>query len=240
VAGEFEAGGRRIEHVCVSVSVGCLRFDIALPECPLVPNLQSSGHGGGRNIPIQAQHIVAESTSLTGSIGVIAGRFVTGRFQQELLGISHDTLKRGANADYFSSLEPFSPSQRQRFVAMMSTIYDTFIDHVASGRDMDREAVEAVAQGRVWSGQRALELGLVDELGGFDSALRAAAEAAEIDLDEARLVYYPKPPSLFDFLSGQGTSGLFASWLHNRLELSFDVPAELELRPETARFSRPF
>lgn len=207
---------------------------------PVVVSMSSLAASGGYYISAKARHIVAESTTITGSIGVIAGRFVTGRFQKELLGVSHDTLKRGANADYFSSLEPFNAPQRERFRSMMSAVYDTFLDHVVAGRGMERAAVEAVAEGRVWTGQSALGLGLVDEVGGFDSARRAAAEAAGLEVDQTRLVLYPKPPSLFDYFSDGGGSGLLAEWLRSHLQLDFAVPAELEVAPETARLSSPF
>lgn len=207
---------------------------------PVVVSMSSVAASGGYYISAKAQHIVAESTTVTGSIGVIAGRLITGRFQQELLGVSHDTILRGANADYFSSLEPFDPAQRERFASMMFSVYDTFLDHVAAGRGMERSAVAAVAEGRVWTGQRALGLGLVDELGGLDTARRAAAEAAGLDVESTRLVLYPKPPSLFDYFTSGGGSGLLAEWLRSQLKLDFAVPAQLEVAPETARLSHPF
>lgn len=207
---------------------------------PVVVSMSSLAASGGYYISTKAQRIVAESTTITGSIGVVAGRLVTGRFQSELLGITHDTLQRGANADFFSNLEPFEPAQRERFLSMMAAVYDTFVDHVATGREMDRAAVEAVAEGRVWTGQRAVELGLVDALGGFETALEAAAEAAGLAVEETRLVLYPKPPTLFEYLTGGGGGGLLARLVRGRLGLDLEVPAELQIEPETARLRRPF
>jgi len=207
---------------------------------PVVVSMSSLAASGGYYISARAQHIVAESTTITGSIGVIAGRFVTGRFQEELLGVSHDTIKRGANADYFSSLEPFNPAQRERFGTMMSAVYETFLEHVAAGRAMERSAVEAVAQGRVWTGQSALGLGLVDEVGGLEVAHRAAAVAADLELEATRLVLYPRPPSLLDYFSAGGGGGLLAQWLRSQLTLDLEAPAELEVAPETVRLRRPF
>ena len=207
---------------------------------PVVVSMSGLAASGGYYISSKAQFIVAESTTLTGSIGVIAGRLVTGRFQRELLGLSHDTLKRGANADYFSSVEPFNPTQHERFREMMTGVYDTFIDHVATGRGMDREAVDAVAQGRVWSGQSALEHGLVDQLGGFDTALAAVADSLAIDVEDLELVLYPRPPTLWDYLSGEAASGLLMAWLESRFALNFDLPLELETARQLAAASRPF
>jgi protease-4 len=207
---------------------------------PVVVSMSNLAASGGYYIASKAQHIVAETTTLTGSIGVVAGRLLTGRFQQELLGISHDTLKRGANADFFSSLEAFDPAQRERFVGMMTEVYDTFVGHVAEGRGMDREAVEAVAQGRVWSGRSALDNGLVDQIGGFDVAWESAAEAAGLEVEDTRLVIYPRPPTLFEFLSGERGPSLLLNWLRSRLTARLEVPMVLEMAPETARSSHPF
>jgi protease-4 len=206
---------------------------------PVVVSMSSLAASGGYYISAKSGHIVAEATTLTGSIGVIAGRLLTGRFQRELLGITHDTLKRGANADYFAGLEPMNPTQRRRFVDGINRTYETFLGHVAAGRGMERDAVDAVAQGRIWSGQSALEKGLIDELGGFDAALAAAAAAADLDFEDTRLVLYPRAPTLLDLLSGNG-SGLFSSWLLERIVAEFHLPVGLELTPDIDRLSRPF
>lgn len=206
---------------------------------PVVVSMSSLAASGGYYISAKSQHIVAEATTLTGSIGVIAGRLLTGRFQQELLGITHDTLKRGANADYFAGLEPMNPTQRQRFVDGINRTYETFLGHVAAGRGMERDAVDAVAQGRIWSGQSALEKGLIDELGGYDAALMAAAAAAGVELEDTQLVLYPLAPTLFELLAGEG-SGLFASWLLQRIAAGFHVPSGLEVTPDLERLSQPF
>ncbi len=208
-------------------------------EKPVIVSMSSLAASGGYYISAKSEHIVAEATTLTGSIGVIAGRLLTGRFQQELLGITHDTLKRGANADYFAGLEPMNPTQRQRFIDGINRTYETFLGHVAEGRGMEREAVDAVAQGRIWSGQSALEKGLIDQLGGFDAALAAAATAAGLDLEDTRLVLYPRAPTLFELLGGEG-SGFLVSWLVKRLAGDLHVPAGLELTPDIDRLSRPF
>lgn len=207
---------------------------------PVVVSMSGLAASGGYYISAKAQHIVAEATTLTGSIGVIAGRLATGRFQEELLGISHDPLQRGANADFYSSLEPFTPEQRGQFVGLMEEVYDTFVGHVASGRGLEPSAVRAVAQGRIWSGQRALGHGLVDEVGGLDAARAAAAAAMGVDVADTRLVLYPRPPTLFEFLSGQASPGLLLRWLRGALLPDLGLPASLETAPEAARLPRPF
>jgi protease-4 len=165
---------------------------------------------------------------------VVGGKFVLRRFQEELLGITHDTLARGGNADFFSTLDHFSPEQAEQYQRLMLRIYDAFVGHVAEGRDMSTEAVDAVAQGRIWTGKQAASLGLVDELGGLDAALALAREKAGLEAGEATGVdFYPRPPSLMDFL-GQSLEPLLAgSPAEGRLLQSLpSAPMPLELPSE--------
>lgn len=162
-----------------------LREVIRLAERkPLIVSMSDVAASGGYYIASMATGIVAEPTTITGSIGVVGGKFVLRRFQEDLLGITHDTLARGANADFFSSLDHFSPEQAQHYERLMGRIYDAFVGHVAEGREMTSAAVEAVAQGRIWTGRQALENGLVDQLGGLDVALDLARQQAGLETGE--------------------------------------------------------
>jgi protease-4 len=214
--------------------------DLLAQSKPLIVSMSDLAASGGYYIATKGARIVAEEATLTGSIGVYGGKLVTRRFEQELLGISHDTLKRGENADIYSSLEPFTPRQVERIEAMMTRVYDDFRQHVASGRGMTIEQVEEVAQGRVWTGVRALENGLVDELGGLERALELAREELGLESDaDIRLAFYPRPPGLFDYLLGRAQP-----FLPIRFELPFSDLLEdnfrlLELPPELARLANP-
>jgi protease-4 len=171
---------------------------------PLIISMSDVAASGGYYIATKARHIVAEEATLTGSIGVYGGKLVTREFEKELLGISHDPLQRGANADIYSSLAPFSPEQSARLQTLMRRVYDDFVGHVARGRGMTPEAVEEVAQGRVWTGRRASEIGLVDQIGGLDLALSLARQEAGIEADaDIQLDFYPRPPELLDYLLGR-------------------------------------
>jgi protease-4 len=142
---------------------------------------------------------------------VVTGKLATGRFQEELLGITHDPLQRGANADLFSGLKPFDERQAAIVRRRVSDIYGRFLDHVSAGRKLPRRAVEAVAGGRVWTGTDALAVGSVDELGGLDRAVALAREAAKIpESDVLPLIYLPKPPSFLALFSSNGSAGLEA------------------------------
>ncbi|MEE9562516.1 MAG: S49 family peptidase, partial [Thermoanaerobaculia bacterium] len=174
-------------------------------------------------------------------IGVTGGKLMTRRFQQELLGISHDTLLRGANADFYSSLEGFSPAQLARFEGLMADVYATFVGHVADGRSMTLEDVDAVAGGRVWTGRRAVDLGLADELGGLDKALAAARQEADADdLSALAIDFFPRPPTLWDLLYRRSRPLLSVRQLNLEDLLEPRTPQLLELPPGLLQLTRPF
>jgi protease-4 len=207
---------------------------------PLVVSMSSLAASGGYYIAARARSIVAEAGTLTGSIGVVGGKFATRAFQRELLGVSHDPLQRGAHADFYSALDRFTPAQAEIFHRQMEAVYDRFIDHVAAGRTMEREAVAEVAEGRVWSGERAARLGLIDELGGLDRALELAAEAAGLDAARVRIAYYPEAPTLFDLLANDGLPGFSLDLDGLLAAVEPRAPRTLELPAELAALSRAF
>jgi protease-4 len=196
---------------------------------PVVVSMSDLAASGGYYIAAKAEKIVAEPATITGSIGVVGGKLVTRRFQEELLGITHDNLLRGANADFFSSLDRFSPEQNLRFEELMQGVYDTFVGHVADGRSMTRDEVDAIAGGRIWTGQQALALGLVDELGGIERAIELTLEEAGLEPDATvTLDLYPRPPSWLDFFTG----GLDPFVSQNPFGPRRFAPLPLELPPE--------
>ncbi|MGH9360872.1 MAG: S49 family peptidase, partial [Thermoanaerobaculia bacterium] len=127
------------------------QVELLAREKPVVVSMSDVAASGGYYIAAKAHKIVAEPATLTGSIGVYGGKFVTRRLQEEHLGVTHDTLKRGANADIYTSLAPFTAAQQARVDGLMRRVYDTFVGHVARGRKLSPRDVEAVAQGRVWT-----------------------------------------------------------------------------------------
>ncbi|TNF73238.1 MAG: signal peptide peptidase SppA [Acidobacteria bacterium] len=208
---------------------------------PIVVSMSDVAASGGYYIAAKAARIITQPATLTGSIGVTGGKLMTRRFQQELLGISHDTLRRGANADFYSSLEGFTPVQLARFEELMDDVYTTFVGHVADGRSMTPDEVDAVAGGRVWTGRRAVDLGLADELGGLDTALEAARQAAGADdLSALAIDYFPRPPSLWDLLYRRSRPLLSARRLDLEQLLEPHTPQLLELPPALVRLTRPF
>jgi protease-4 len=159
---------------------------------PVIVSMGDVAGSGGYYIAAPADKIVAEPATLTGSIGILAGKLTVGELLHKL-GITSDSAQLGANAAMFSMFEDFSPAGRQRLDAFLDTVYGGFKEHVAAGRHLSTEQVEAAAKGRVWSGEEAKEKGLVDELGGYDVALRLAKEAAKIPADKPfTLTVFPR------------------------------------------------
>ncbi len=198
---------------------------------PVVVSMSDVAASGGYMIAMGASKVLAEPGSVTGSIGVFAGKFnLAGLYEK--LGLSKDHLETTGNSTMDWPFQNFTPAQRQTLLRLMNNTYDNFVADVAQGRKMKVEAVEKVAQGRVWTGQRARELGLVDALGGLDAAIDAAKELAKIPREErVSLVYLPKSKPLLerilDLMDGTtllGRSVRPERWLET-LELLANIPA---------------
>ncbi|HMV65404.1 MAG TPA: signal peptide peptidase SppA [Myxococcota bacterium] len=146
---------------------------------PVVISMGDAAASGGYMLACQADHIVAQPGTLTGSIGVFGGKFdVSGTYDK--IGFSKHTFKRGELSDLLSFTAPFSDAGRAVFRGYLEDFYKVFVDDVAAGRHRSYDEIHAVAQGRVWTGSQALERGLVDQLGGLDVAVAKAAELASV------------------------------------------------------------
>jgi protease-4 len=143
-----------------------------------------------------ADKIVAQPGTLTGSIGVISGKMLTTAFWDKI-GVSWDNVHTSANASFWSTVHDYTPQQWAQLQTWLDRIYDDFTTKVAEGRGLPLDKVLDIAKGRVWTGEDAKALGMVDELGGFSVALRLVREAAEIPPDaDIRLKTFPPPKTL--------------------------------------------
>jgi protease-4 len=174
---------------------------------PLVASMSDLAASGGYYVAMAAQEIVAQPATLTGSIGIYSGKIVTGGTMGKL-GINTETITSGRNADIYSPFSRFSPEQQAKVEAYMQTFYDQFVEKVATARHMSPERVDAIAQGRVWTGRQARELGLVDQLGGLDTAIAAARQRAKIPADEdVEIVVYPPRRTFYEALAARFGGG---------------------------------
>jgi protease-4 len=146
---------------------------------PVVVFMGNVAGSGGYYVSCGASRIIAQASTITGSIGVLAGK-ITARVLWERLGLNREIVARDQTATMESVFQPFSDDQLGRLRAAIHTIYRRFVGTVAKGRGRAPEEIEAVARGRVWTGRQALERGLVDELGDFVLAVRRASELAGI------------------------------------------------------------
>jgi protease-4 len=164
---------------------------------PVVVSMGDYAASGGYYISANADWIVAQPGTLTGSIGVFGGKFnLAGTYDK--LGLHQTDFKRGEMADLLSTSEPFSEAGRAAFRSYIEDFYGVFVGKVADGRKLDRETVHAVAQGRVWTGEQALEHRLVDQLGGLDDAIAKAADLAQVT--DYGVQRWPEQKSFFDLL----------------------------------------
>ena len=174
---------------------------LARDDKPIIASMSDFAASGGYYIAMPAHVIVAQAATLTGSIGVVGGKFALGGTFDKL-GIDTETVADGRLADINSPVAPYSDDARARLQQQIDATYETFLDKTAKGRAMTRDAVHAVAQGRIWTGRQAKELGLVDELGGLARAVVVAKERAGIGAEvEVTIVPYPRPRSFFEALN---------------------------------------
>ena len=208
------------------------------PSRPLVASMSDLAASGGYYIAMPSQVIVAQPATLTGSIGVFTGKYVMADAAGHV-GVTKETVKSGANADIYSPFERFTDAQREQITGYMQEFYDTFLEKAAESRKTTPDRIAAVAGGRVWTGQQAREHGLVDALGGLDTAVAIAKERAGIAEDEdVELVIYPPRRSLYEALTGQfgGVSGdlwgALAGGAERRAVAAVSAPARLFRRGE--------
>lgn len=157
---------------------------------PVVVSMGSVAASGGYWIAMGADEVLASPTTITGSIGVF-GIIPTFEDSLDALGIQNDGVGTTALSDFYQLNRPMSPQAKQVVQAGVDHVYDRFLTIVAEARESTTDQVHQVAQGRVWTGAKALELGLVDELGGLKQAVESAAELAELDVYDVEEVRRP-------------------------------------------------
>ena len=169
-------------------------------EKPVVVSMGDVAASGGYYIAMAAGTIVAHPTTLTGSIGVFGGKLnMKGLYNK--VGLTKEIIRYGQNSTLYSDYGGFTPTERERVEKMMKTIYADFVGKAAEGRSKTFDDIDEIAQGRVWTGQQAKSLGLVDELGGLDTALSIAkTQAGFTETDKVNLLVLPEQKPFFEQL----------------------------------------
>ena len=167
---------------------------------PVIVSMGNVAGSGGYFVAMAADKIVAQPGTITGSIGVLGGKMLTAGLWEKV-GVSWDEVHSSANARMWSGTHDYSPEEWARFQGWLDRVYEDFTGKVADGRGLSRDKVQQIAKGRIWSGEDAKSLGLVDELGGFPVALRLAREAAGLAPDApVRLKVFPERKTLLQAL----------------------------------------
>jgi protease-4 len=170
---------------------------------PLVVSMSDLAASGGYYIAMAGDVLVAQPGTLTGSIGIYTGKYVTGGSFAKL-GANIEATSDGRHAEIYSPDRKFTDEERAKMQESMQAFYDQFVEKVAEARHTSPEKIDQIAQGRVWTGQQARQVGLVDQLGGMQTAVAVAKQRANIAAeDEVELVIYPQRRSLYEVLSDQ-------------------------------------
>lgn len=190
-------------------------------EKPVVVSMGDVAASGGYYIACNADRIVAQPTTLTGSIGIF-GMIPNMEGTAEKVGISTDVVKTNEFGDFGNITRPFNEQEKQLMQNMIERGYDLFLTRCAEGRNMPKDSLALYAEGRVWTGNQAKEIGLVDELGGIEKAIEIAAEMA--NLGKSYVVFeYPKMRTMIEELLDRSTEDLAARTVKEYLGESFEL-----------------
>jgi protease-4 len=211
---------------------------------PMVISMSDLAASGGYYIAMPAQVIVAQPSTLTGSIGIFGGKFVTGGVYEKL-GAKIESTSIGRHAEINGPARPYNAEELKKLEEQLQSFYDQFVEKVAESRHSTPEKIDAIAQGRVWTGRQARQNGLVDDLGGLDRAVALAKQRAKIAADsDVEIVVYPPRKSFYELLSDQLTgagesaqSAAVTAWLSANLS-SGEIEALRIMRGPFAMFRR--
>ena len=208
---------------------------------PLIVSMSDLAASGGYYIAMPAQVIVAQPSTLTGSIGIFGGKIVTGGVYQKL-GANIQSTSAGRHAEINSPARPYNAEEVKKLQEQLQAFYDQFVEKVADARHTTPEKIDAIAQGRVWTGLQAKQNTLVDELGGLDRAIAIAKQRAKIAADaDVEIQVYPAPKSFYELVSdtinGTGTGMAMGQWLNANLTAG-ELDALRVMRGPLALFRR--
>ena len=208
---------------------------------PIVASMSDLAASGGYYIAMPAEAIVAQPSTLTGSIGIFGGKFVTGGVYEKL-GASIDSTSIGKHAEMNSPVRPYNTEELKKVEEQLRAFYDDFVKKAAESRHSTSAEIDRLAQGRVWTGQQAKAVGLVDALGGLERAVSVAKERAKIPADnDVELVAYPPRKMLYELIteefSGGNQASAISTWMAANLS-SGEIEALRGIRGPATMFRR--
>lgn len=174
--------------------------ELAKKAKPVIGSMSDYAASGGYYMLMGCNKIVAQPNTITGSIGVFSLLFNTETFFKDKLGITYDRVKTNTNADFPSGTHEMTPFQKQTLQRQTERIYADFTGKAAAGRKLSVDSLRAIAGGRVWTGTQGKAIGLVDQLGGLDEAIKLAAQTAKLKAGDYKLKYQPRKKEFFEQL----------------------------------------
>ncbi|MGD9992131.1 MAG: signal peptide peptidase SppA [Salinivirgaceae bacterium] len=193
---------------------------------PFIVSMGDLAASGGYYIACPADKIVASPVTLTGSIGVFGLMFNTQELMNKKLGITFDGIKTNTFADLPDLTRTMTEAEKEIIQQGVEEIYTTFISHVSEGRNMTTEAVDNIGQGRVWSGANAMEIGLIDEFGGLEHAMKLAA--SEAGLEDYKTIELPEQPDFFEELIKELSGEVKVRFIQNELGVNYGLYNQLK------------
>ena len=187
---------------------------------PLIISLGDYAASGGYYIACMGDKIVAQPNTLTGSIGVF-GQIPNINELSKKIGLTYDVVKTNKLSEGITFYRAFTPEEREIMQHYVNQTYELFVQRCADGRDMTAEQIKKIAEGRVWTGENALEIGLVDELGGLSRAIELAAEAAEID--SYAIAEYPEKEDFMTTFMREMSGNIELRFLKSKLGGQYDT-----------------
>lgn len=192
---------------------------------PFIVSMSDVAGSGGYYIACAADVILADEGTITGSIGVIGGKF-NFKSLYEKIGLRFETIEKGKHASMFSSTRPFTEEEREMLRKVIREFYEDFIKKVAEGRGLSTSKVDSIGRGRIWTGVQAKEIGLIDEIGGLAEAIKIAKRKAGLSEDtKVGIKIYPKYKGFRLFSSGFGGVSNLKTYIPEEL---FDIIGDLE------------
>ena len=213
---------------------------------PVVISMGDVAGSGGYFVAMAADRIVAQPGTITGSIGVVGGKMLTSGLWEKT-GISWDEVHTSAHSTMWTGTKDYSEEEWTLFQEWLDTVYEDFTDKVAEGRSLPKERVLDIAKGRIWTGEDASKLGLVDALGGYRTALKLIREAAQLSPDaKLRLKVFPRAKSTWEYLLEHGIvrsseSAVASAYVHTmrKLQPVFTLAQRLGIIPSPGVLTMP-